>query len=229
MADDPAVSAPEETPAPPPEGPKKGKQKAAKPPKAAGANKLKEFVAALSPREKTFFKATALVLCLVIIDLVVIRPVSGFLRRLDDMIKVEEEVIPKKLQILKYKESVLREYSSLKPLLTDPKISQEEETAQFLREIERVSKEVNLFVSNINPVKVDKKSDEVYFLSVDIEGKGTIAAIRQFMRSLEASNPPMRVDSFALKPQGKESEDLKYSFSIVKIDVKEKLLNPAAL
>ena len=195
-----------------------------KPQAVAPTHKLKAFLAALSLRERFIARITALVVSLVFIDLLVIRPISNFLSHLDEMIRVEEEVIPKKLQILKYKDNILREYNVLKPFLTDPKLSQEEETARLLREIERVSKEVSLFVSNINPVKVDKKSDDVYFLSVDIEGKGGINQIRQFMKMFEASNPPIRIAGFDLKPQSKESEELKYSFTIVKMGVKEKSL-----
>ena len=105
--------------------------------------------------------------------------------------------------------------------MTDAGVAQEEEIARLLGEIEKVSKEVNLFIFNINPVKVNKKSDVVYELAVDIEGKGGIQEVRNFIKNIEGSNPNIRIDGFNLKPQSKESEELKCLISIIKIGVKK--------
>ena len=202
---------------------------AAAPGKKAGKKgpSLKAFMAGRTPREKMFLQATGLIIALVMIDIIVVRPVTSYLSRVDEMIQIEEKVIPKRLMILKYKEKIAREYRSWKPLMSDPAITQEEEIARLLREIERVSKGSGLFVSNINPVKSEEKSEGIYELSVDIEGKGNIDAIRKFLMTIENDNPSMRIDAFNLKPQGKESEDLKYSFTIIKFGVKEKTLPDA--
>ena len=107
-------------------------------------------------------------------------------------------------------------------------MTQEEETAQFLREIERVSKETNLFVSNINPVKVNKKTESIYELSLDVEVKGGLREMRNFIRSLESANPTLRVSAFTAKPEDKEANQLKIMFSIVKMGVKnDRTLSPA--
>lgn len=180
-------------------------------------------MAARSPRERAFIQVTGLVIALVMVDIIVVRPVTNYLTRLDEMIDIEEKVIPKRLMILKYKDKIGREYRSWKPLMSDPAITQEEEIAQLLRDVERVSKDSGLFVSNINPVKTTTISDSVYELSLDIEGKGNIDAVRKFIKKLENDNAAIRIDAFNLKPQGKESDELKYSFTIIKIGVKEKI------
>lgn len=217
MPDDPKAAAP--APETAPEGVATPDKKAKKP----GGNKLKAFMAARSPRERAILQVTGLVIALVMVDVVVVRPVTNYLMRLDEMIDIEEKVIPKRLMILKYKDKVTREYHSWKPLMADPATTQEEQIAQLLRDVERVSKESGLFVSNINPVKTTQISDSVYELSLDIEGKGNIDAIRKFMKKLENDNAAIRIDAFNLKPQGKESDELKYSFTIIKIGVKEKI------
>ena len=217
MAEDSKAAPAPETPA---EAPKAEKKK--------GGNKLKAFFDGRSPREKMFLQATGLVIALVMVDVIVVRPVTNYLSRLDEMIDIEEKVIPKRLMILKYKDKSAREYRSWKPLMSDPAITQEEEIARLLREVERVSKESGLFVSNINPVKTTEKSDAMYELSLDIEGKGNIDAIRKFLKKIENDNPSIRIDAFNLKPQGKESEELKYAFTIIKIGVKEKFFEQTA-
>lgn len=171
-------------------------------------------------REKFVMKITGLVIAVMLIDLMVIRPVSNFLERLDEMIATEESVIPKQLAILRHKERILADHESISHFVTDPDVPQEEETARFLREIEQVSKANNLFVTNINTVKVTPKTDTIFELSVDIDGKGGIEDIRSFMAALILDNPAIRIGGYSLKPQGKAADELKFQFSIIKIGVK---------
>lgn len=182
--------------------------------------KAKAAKKGFSEREKFVMKITGLVIAVMMIDLMVIRPVSNFLKRLDEMIATEESVIPKQLAILRHKERILADYESISQFVTDPDVPQEEETARFLREIEQVSKASNLFVTNINTVKVTPKTDTIFELSVDIDGKGGIEDIRSFMAALILDNPAIRIGGFSLKPQGKAADELKFQFSIIKIGVK---------
>lgn len=204
----PAAPAPETAAPETAAGGKKGKGKAKGPKKG------------FNEREKFVMKITGLVLAVMMIDLMVIRPVSNFLKRLDEMIATEESVIPKQLAILRHKDRIIADYEGISPFVTDPDVPQEEETARFLREIEQVSKANNLFVTNINTVKVSSKTDSIFELSVDIDGKGGIEDIRNFMASLILDNPAIRISGYSLKPQGKAADELKFQFSIVKIGVK---------
>ena len=204
--------------------PPAGKDKETKPQageKAPKEGALKVLFATLSGREKSVIQIFVVVFLLLILDLTVIHPISSFLARLDQSITIEERTIPNQIMILKYKNRIMDDNKALEPLMTDSSLSQEEEIARFLREVERVSKEAGLFVSNINPVKVNKTSDTVYELSVDIDGTGGLGQIQRFMKTIEAANPVIRISGFSLKPQGKESEDLKCSFSILKIGIKK--------
>jgi hypothetical protein len=184
-------------------------------------DKLKLFLAALSPREKTVMRLAGLFMGIVFLDLIIIHPITGYLSALDEEIKIQETIIPKRLMILKHKEAILRDYRLAEPLMTDPNMTQEEEIARLLREVERVSKECNLFIFNINPVKTNKKSEAVYELSVEIEAKGGINQIRHFMKVIEGANPAIRISGFNLRPQSKDSDELKCMLSITKIGVRK--------
>lgn len=174
----------------------------------------------LTSRERVILQVAVLAILVVVIDFAVIHPIGGYLDRLNEKIKLQEQMLPKRLMILKHKNKIVQEYKSIESLVVDPKITQEQEIAKFLREIERVSKGVGLFVSNINPVKVGKDSEVVYHLSVDIDGKGGLKEIRRFIRMIETENPSMRVESFSLKPQSKDSDELKYQLSISKMSIR---------
>ena len=187
--------------------------------KAGGKPKLSAII--LQPREQFFLKIFILSFTLLLVDVVMVHPVTNYLKHLDETIKIQEQVIPKRLMILKHKNSILDEYRSLKPFFVDPSLSQEEETAQFLREVEKVSKEVSFFVSNINPVKINKISETVYQLSLEVEGKGGPKEILNFIKTIEHANPPIHVSAVSMKPQNKEAEELKVVFSILKMGVKK--------
>jgi intergrase/recombinase len=150
-----------------------------------------------------------------------VRPVGNYLGRINEQIEEQKRILPKKLQILNYKDKVLKEYQQLKEFMTDQNLSEEEEIAQLLREIERVSKKSNLFVQNINPVKRNNVSTDIYELTVDIEGGGKIEQVITFMQELETENPPIRIRDFTLSPKAKDSEELKFLFTIVKLGVRE--------
>ena len=187
--------------------------------KKGGKRKLAALI--LQPREQLFFRIFILMFTMLIVDIVMVHPVTNYFNRLDESIQTQEQLIPKRLMILKHKNAIVGEYRSLKPFFVDPALSQEEETAQFLREVERVSKEVSFFVSNINPVKITKISDSVYQLSLDVEGKGGPREIPNFIRTIENANPPIHVSAFNIKPQNKEAEELKVVFTIIKMGVKK--------
>ncbi len=212
----------------PPAPAEPGKEAEKKPPATKGVKgvKSKLLLSNLTPREKLVVKVCVIAVALLFLDIIIIHPISGHLRRIDETIRMKETLIPKRLLILKHRQRIFNEERSLKPYFTPSAVSQEEEIAQLLREVERVSKEVNLFVSNINPVNVVKKNDSAYELTVDIEGKGGVDAVHRFIRTLEASNPPVRLVGFSLKPQTKDAEEVKFLFTIAKLGVRENSAAP---
>ena len=176
---------------------------------------------ALSPKEKNIVRIAGFFACLTMIDVVIVRPVGNYLNQLNEKIEREKRILPKKLLMLNYKEQLLKDYKQLLPLMTDDKLSEEEEIAQLLREIERVTKQTALFVANINPVKRTSASAESYELSVEVEGTGTIQQIVEFMQIIEGDNPPLRIREFAMSPKGKDPSELKFTFTVVKLGVRK--------
>lgn len=182
------------------------------------AAKPKRGIPVLKPREMFILRIFLFCFTLLLVDLLMVHPVTNYLKHLDESIRAKEEVIPKRLMILKHKDRILNEYQSLTPFFVDQAVTQEEETAQFLREIEKAAKEVSYFVSNIEPVKVNKKSNSIHELSLQVEGRGGLKVVPDFIRRLER-NPAIRINTFTLKPQDKEANELKVVFAILKLGV----------
>jgi|GEM_PF-3661022 len=226
---------PAAAPKPPPAAAKPPAEAAAAAPAAAGAGapaggakkgekkeaSLKLFYQALSQREKKIVRIAFIIISLSMLDVLIVRPMTQHLTHLNDQIVTQESVLPRRLLILKHKSRILREHEQMQRFVTDPNLSAEEEIAQFLREIERVTKQASLFVSNINPVKTIEKANGVYFLSVDLEGKGDFKQIHNFLVDVESSSDAMRISGFNLKPQSKDTDELKFGVTIEKLGVKK--------
>ncbi len=193
----------------------------AKAPEAAPKPKANPlaFIAKLSPREKTIAAVAAFILMFFVMDWIMFKPLGRHLDKLSATIRQKEDLIPKKLAVLGKKDQIEKTYESLSGYLTDPALSREEEIAAYLGEIERVSQSVGLFISNINPVQAEE-AGTAYSLKVDVEGAGSISNIKQFMASLEQSNPAIRIAGFSLRGQGAANDELRFRFSIVKLGLK---------
>lgn len=187
---------------------------------APSGNKLKLLLSSLSPREKTIATITGLFLMFLMIDMIVTRPLNNHLKSLSEQIQEKKAIIPRRLMILRHQDKIKNEQIKFSSYFTSTALSQEEEIAQLLSDIEKVSNESGLFVSNINPVRVEDKGS-FYELAVDIDGQGDLEHAMRFVRILEKSNPTVRVATFDFRTKKKDSDEIKYMFTIVKLGLKE--------
>lgn len=178
------------------------------------------FIAGLSAREKMIASVAGLLLVVFALDWIMFKPLSRHLDKLSATIRQKEDLIPKKFAVLSRKDEIEKNYQTLSGYLTDPKLSQEEEIAAYLGEIERVSQGVGLFISNINPVQTEQVGS-AYQLKVEVEGAGSISNIKKFVSEIEQSNPAIRVSAFSLRGQGPANEELRFRFSVVKLGLKQ--------
>ena len=206
----------------PPAGQETKTAEPAKPEGAGKEKKAKFSFSSLSSKEKLVVKLAGFFMVALLVDLIMVRPVGSYLGRIDEQIEAQKKILPKKLLILNYKDQILKEYEESKEFMTDESLSQEEEIAQLLREIESISKKSNLFVQNINPVERTDIAADIYELTVDIEGSAAMEQIIGFMQELETENPALRVKNLTLAPKSKDAQELKFSFTILKLGVREK-------
>ena len=184
------------------------------PEKASGDKK--GFISNMSSREKFVALFAILFVVLLLLDFLVVRPMTRHLESLSQQVTEKEQVIPKKLLITKHKARITQVNDALGHYLTDPHLTEEEEIAMLLREIESSSQQVGLFISNINPVETIT-SGNTYKLKVDVEGAGDIISVKNFIMKLERSNAPVRVSAMNLRSQGIDNPELRYRFTIVKL------------
>lgn len=177
------------------------------------------FVAGLSSREKLIAGVALCILLFFVLDWTMFRPLGRHLNKLSATIQEKESLIPKKLTVLSRKDEIEKAHTANAAYLTDANISQEEEIAAYLGEIERVSQRVGLFISNINPVQIEE-AGAAYHLKVDVEGASNVSNIKRFIAAMEDANPSVRVSAISLRGQGPNTEELRFRFSVVKLGLK---------
>lgn len=147
----------------------------------------------------------------------VVGPIQKRLGAAQARVKAAESAVPKKLEILSRKDSILDRSKALEVFWTPADTSEEKSIAKFLQEIEKISQGEGLFISNINPVKVESAGDHGYRLSVDLEGGADMIHLKKFMKTIEETLPSARIDSYSIRTQGAESQELRYRFTVQKL------------
>lgn len=186
----------------------------------APKNKLSALIEGLSARQRILAAVALFCIVSITLYLIAIRPLNNYKNNIQQRIHETKELIPKKLEVLKSKESIWKAKEALKGYWTEKTMTREEEITEFLRIIESVSQRNNLFVSNINPVQINTPEGEAtYELSVVLEGAGSVPSVKRFISDLEKSYAPIRVESVNLRSQGVDDPDLRYKFSVIKLGV----------
>jgi hypothetical protein len=147
----------------------------------------------------------------------VVKPVQKRLGASQARVKAAQAAVPKKLEVLSRKDWIIERSAALDAFFVPSDTSQEKIIAQFLQEIEKLSQGEGLFISNINPVKVEDVGERSHLLSVDLEGAADIIRIKKFMKSVEDSLPSARIDSYSIRTQGPENPELRYRFTVQKL------------
>ncbi|MFT5207267.1 MAG: hypothetical protein ACI9CF_001016 [Candidatus Omnitrophota bacterium] len=187
---------------------------------AVEQGKLKTFLINMSLRERVIGLVAGLSVLILVVNFLILNPIRKHIASLDEKIEAQMLSIPEKMVIIQRKNQIFEDRRNNKAYLTDANIKIEEETALLLQEIERVSKTVGLFISNLNPVKDEAEAGEIQNFKVDIEGVGTIRSIKSFMIELEKSNPPVRVSVVNIRSQGTDTDEIRYKFTITKISIR---------
>ncbi len=182
--------------------------------------KFKTFLINMSLRERIIGLVAGLSILILVVNFLILNPIRKHIDILDGKIEAQMLSIPEKMVIIQRKNQIFEARRNNKAYLTDANIKIEEETALLLQEIERVSKTVGLFISNLNPVKEEAAAGEIKNFKIDIEGVGTIRSIKSFMIELEKSNPPVRVGVVNIRSQGTDTDEIRYKFTITKISIR---------
>lgn len=177
-----------------------------------------DFISKLSKKEKIGIVVSAIVVSAVIIDRLIISPIGEKYRRLGREIDVSEKKLVLDLRNISNKESISAEYEKYRNYVRRSALSDEEEVALLLAEIEGLARKSNINLDDIKPQQV-KQTDFYREYYVDIEVEGTMDRIIVFLHNLNSSSQLLRAVRLRLGLKDRDLHLVKASILISKIAI----------
>lgn len=143
----------------------------------------------------------------------VLRPLMEKINKVQQDVKLAEARVRKGLTVQAKKDDIIKEYKIYKFYLNQKGISERQKLGNFLKELERISQEANLSITNLNP-RDTKTEEEILLYSADLKAEGDIEEILFFFSKVQESKLLVRVDKFSLSPKGKSANLLIFDAKI---------------
>ena len=132
---------------------------------------------------------------------------------LQQQIKVEEEKLKDALAIQKDKDNIMQDYNKYSPYL-DSVLSDEENTAQFVREIEKISQEAGVSIINLNPDNKPQPFKEYKKLKADIRLEATNEQLLNFVSKIQEDKLLIRLENLTIVPKDEYASSLRVEATV---------------
>jgi len=165
------------------------------------------FLSRLSRRERYMLYFSVAVIAAVFSDKLVFRPVMNKIEYLNKEIVVHEKRLEKSMRILQQDDSITKEYEKYAKYIKQ-RDSDEEATAIFLSDIEKIAKESAVSFLNVKPSPPEEAGFYKRYI-IKIEAEAKINHLIDFIYRLEKAPQLFRVVEFRLSPKAEESDILK--------------------
>lgn len=178
------------------------------------------FLANLSKREKLFLYSAAGFIFLSLFYNFAVKPLVTEWNRANDEILEKEIILKRNIRYLQQRDSVTNTYLRYAKYLRkkDSKVSDEEEIAALLNEVERIARGSSVHITDIKPRPVKELLFcKKYFLEMDCEA--TMEKYVEFIYGLHQSLQLIRVERLKLAFQDKGKPLLKAHIFITKVAI----------
>lgn len=165
------------------------------------------FLSRLSRRERYILYSCVTVIVMVFSDKLVFRPVMNKIENLNKEILIHERKLEKSMRILQQDDSITKEYEKYAKHIKQ-RSSDEETTAVFLSDIEKIAKEALVSFLDVKPSPPEEAGFYKRYI-IKIEAEAKINHLIDFIYRLEKAPQLLRVVEFRLSPKAEESDILK--------------------
>lgn len=178
---------------------------------------LNEYVSRLSQRERIVLYGAAFFVSLTLIDRMIISPISGKLKALDDEIKQKRQEIARASAIVSQKEKISRANDNLSAYKTGS-LPGEEEMTSLLKEIEVMANKSSVYLIDLKPAG-SRGSGLVkrYLISLNCEAQ--MEQLVDFMYNIESSSRLLTIEKYQISPKSKESSVARCNMSLSKLSL----------
>ncbi|MFH1045531.1 MAG: type 4a pilus biogenesis protein PilO [Candidatus Omnitrophota bacterium] len=165
-------------------------------------------------REKMIFYAIVFVLALVFLEQLILEPILGKMRALDQEIGTEEARIKKNLHILAQKDTLKKEIDYFDAYAGE-QLSQEEQTVGLLQEIEEMANKTALYVIDIKAAGLSETEQLRKFL-VKLNCEAQLQQLTNFFYDVESSKKLLKIEDFDIRPKTEGSSVVRCTITISK-------------
>ena len=178
------------------------------------------FLANLSKREKSLMYAVAGVIFLSLLYNFVFKTLLAEWKQLDYEISDKEITLRRNLRYIQQKNSVKNIYLKYNKYVQqkDSEVSNEEEMAALLNEVEKIAQENSVHITNIKPIPTKKLLFYKKY-SLEMDCRATMEKYIKFIYSLYQSVQLIRAEKVKVASQGKNTSLLKIHMLITKVSI----------
>ncbi len=177
---------------------------------------IQKFISKLSKNEKKFFYVTLGVVLIALLDLLFLRPVLGRLSAIDAEIDQQKISIKGDLQILSYKDKILKKNQAFSKYLTQTLQDDDVINADFLSMLEKLATQskVSLVKSNPSEKKKHKKYTEYY---ANLDCTGDLKDVITFMHLINTTEELLKVVKVNMVPKRGTQNEVNVSMSVMQL------------
>ncbi len=176
---------------------------------------ITKFIAGLSDLGKKLLLAAGIIVVAALFDRLLIGPTMSRMASIDLDITKEEASIKQDIQLLGYKDKIIKESDAYDTYVTKNSPTEEEIISAFLKKLEVLASKANVIIAKVTPSPgVQDKNYMKY--QADLECSGTLTDVITFMHLLNSSNELTKVVKFNFSSKKADSDELKAVMTVVK-------------
>ena len=172
---------------------------------------------ALTAREKIILSICALLILSYFGVNFIFEPLKAKIEELSNQIGITELKLKKSNKIIDYQESVEDNFKKYADLIKQ-KANDEQEMSALLSEIESITKEIKISISDMKPSRV-RAVDFYKKFSVELEAEGLLEDLTKFIHTLQSQPHFLKIERMRLERRSMRTNTLKSSILISRIRV----------
>ena len=176
--------------------------------------KITAWLGRMSKREKFLFYGASFVIFIVISDRVVIRPIFGAFRTMDQEARDLKIEIKRSLRVLADKDQIESDRKRYETYVVSAK-SAEEEAVGLLKYIEGLANEAGVNLLYVKPAgEKSEGREKKYYVTLECEAQ--MVQLVTFFYKVESSNQILKIERFSIQPVSQGSSVVKSGVTIAK-------------
>ncbi|MBL7071960.1 MAG: hypothetical protein ISS26_07330 [Candidatus Omnitrophica bacterium] len=172
----------------------------------------------ISKREKWFGAATLGIALAALAYNMIMEPLTGMWKSLDDSIRQREILLTKHSRILRNGEKISKLDKEYSKYFQETMLRPEEESAMALGQIERLARGANVHITNIKPMGI-RRHENFNRFTYKVTSESRSEELAKFIYELQSSEQLMKVERMVLRAKEKEADIIKAILHITKISI----------